>query len=100
MHNSIKNKIPQIISVFKKYGVKEVYLFGSATKDTFNENSDVDFLYSFEDDLDYETYANNYSVIVQELETILKRQVDLLAKKTLKNPYLIKSIDDSKIKLI
>ncbi len=86
MHKIIENKIPQIIAVFKKYSVKELYLFGSATKDTFHKNSDIDFLYSFEDNLDYETYANNYFTIINELETILNRRVDLVAKKTLKNP--------------
>jgi predicted nucleotidyltransferase len=100
MNTTIKNKLPQIIAVFKKYGVKEAYLFGSATNDTFNKKSDVDFLYTFDENLDYETYANNYFILVNELETILKRQVDLVAKKTLKNPYLIKSIDHSKIRLL
>lgn len=100
MQKTIENKIPQIITLFKKYKVKEAYIFGSATNESFNKNSDVDFLYAFEDNLDYETYANNYIILINELENILKRQVDLVAKKTLKNPYLIKSIDESKIKLI
>jgi len=100
MNKSIENKIPQIITIFKKYKVKEAYIFGSATNNSFNKNSDVDFLYSFDENLDYETYANNYFILVNELESILKRQVDLVAKKTLKNPYLIKSIEDSKIRLL
>jgi predicted nucleotidyltransferase len=100
MQKTIEKKIPQIITLFKKYKVKEAYIFGSATNESFNKNSDVDFLYAFEDNLDYETYANNYFILINELENILNRQVDLVAKKTLKNPYLIKSIDESKIKLI
>lgn len=100
MQKTIENKIPQIITLFKKYKVKEAYIFGSATNESFNKDSDVDFLYAFEDNLDYETYANNYIILINELENILKRQVDLVAKKTLKNPYLIKSIDESKIKLV
>ena len=100
MQKTIENKIPQIITLFKKYKVKEAYIFGSATNESFNKDSDVDFLYAFEDNLDYETYANNYIILINELENILKRQVDLVAKKTLKNPYLIKSINESKIKLL
>jgi predicted nucleotidyltransferase len=100
MQKTIEKKIPQIITLFKQYKVKEAYIFGSATNESFNKNSDVDFLYAFEDNLDYETYANNYFILINELENILNRQVDLVAKKTLKNPYLIKSIDESKIKLI
>ncbi len=57
-------------------------------------------LYSFDDELDYETYANNYFNLAYELEQIIKRRVDLVAQKTLKNPYLIKNINNSKVKLI
>lgn len=84
MQKTIEKKIPQIITLFKQYKVKEAYIFGSATNESFNKNSDVDFLYAFEDNLDYETYANNYFILINELENILNRQVDLVAKKNIK----------------
>jgi predicted nucleotidyltransferase len=34
------------------------------------------------------------------LEKLLNKRVDLVAEKTLKNPYLIESIEESKIQLL
>ena len=100
MENQIKKKLPQITQLFVKYGAKRAFLFGSATTNKFNKNSDVDFLYSFSEDLDYEVYASNYFNLLHDLEDLLKKQVDLVAEKTLKNPFLIESINESKIQLI
>ena len=55
---------------------------------------------SFSEDLDYEVYASNYFNLLHDLEDLLKKQVDLVAEKTLKNPFLIESINESKIQLI
>jgi len=100
MEKQIETKLPQIKNLFTKYGAKRVFLFGSAATNKFNENSDVDFLYSFSEDLDYETYANNYFSLLDELQVLLKTKVDLVAEKTLRNPYLIESINESKIQLL
>ena len=100
MEKKIENKLPQIKQLFAKYGAKSAFLFGSNATNKTTKNSDVDFLYSFPEDLDYETYANNYFSLLRELEILLKKQVDLVAEKTLKNPYLIASINESKIQLI
>jgi len=75
-------------------------LFGSAAKGNFNEESDVDFLFSFPQEMDYEVYANNYLGLLHELQSLLKRDVELVAEKTLKNPFLIESIEESKIQLL
>lgn len=75
-------------------------MFGSFASGNSNKNSDVDFLFSFSKDLDYETYGNNYFALIKELQNLLKKQIDLLAEKTLKNPYLIESINENKIQLL
>lgn len=100
MEQQIENKLPQIKNLFSKYGAKKVFLFGSAATNKFHKNSDVDFLYTFSEDLDYETYANNYFCLLTELQDLLKKQVDLLAEKTVRNPYLIESINETKIQLL
>jgi predicted nucleotidyltransferase len=97
---NIENKIPKIKSLFIKYGVKRAFLFGSIAKGINTNKSDVDFLYSFPDDLDFETYSSNYFKLIEELEKLLNKRVDLVAEKTLKNPYLIESIEESKIQLL
>lgn len=100
MENQIETKLPQIKKIFAKYGAIRVFLFGSFATGKATKDSDIDFLYSFPEDLDYETYANSYFGILYELQDLLKKQVDLVAEKTLKNPYLIHSINESKIQLL
>lgn len=100
MKKSIEKELPKIIALFTKFGVKHAYLFGSAANNTSQKNSDVDFLYSFSENLDYETYASNYFELLHELENLLQKPVDLVAEKTLKNPYLIAAINESKIQLL
>lgn len=100
MEKSVEKNLPKIKELFTKYGVKRAFLFGSATTDKFNEESDIDFLYTFSDELNYEIYGENYFNLLNDLEKLLNKQVDLVAEKTLKNPYLIESINETKIQLI
>ncbi len=96
----IEKNLTNIKSIFNKYDVKEAYLFGSAATNKFNDKSDIDFLFSFSEDLNYETYFNNYFSLLNDLEKLLNTQVDLVSQKTLKNPYLIESINESKIRIL
>ena len=100
MEKSVAKKLPEIRALFIKYDVKEAFLFGSAATEKFNSKSDIDFLYTFSDDLNYETYGLNYFNLLYDLENLLQKQVDLVSRKSLKNPYLIESINESKIQLI
>lgn len=43
MIENIEQAIEQAVSVLKAAGAKEVYIFGSATRGTMREDSDVDF---------------------------------------------------------
>ena len=100
MEKSIENKLPEVKELLIKYGVEKAFLFGSATNSKFNSDSDVDILYTFNENLDVETYGTNYFNLLHELEDLLKKQVDLVAEKTLRNPYLIESINENKIQLV
>jgi predicted nucleotidyltransferase len=100
MEKQIEEKLPQIRKIFSKNGAKSAFLFGSAATNKFHVNSDVDFLFSFPNDLDYEIYSDNYFKILDELKQLLNKNIDLVAEKTLKNPFLIESINESKIQLL
>lgn len=65
-----------------------------------DENSDIDFLFSFPANTHYEVYADNYFALVENLQNLLKKNVDLVAEKALQNPYLIEKINTQKIKLL
>lgn len=55
MQNIVQQYLPQIKELMQYYGVQRAYAFGSAVKNSMKETSDVDFIISFTDDMDYET---------------------------------------------
>jgi predicted nucleotidyltransferase len=74
-----------------------MYLFGSAARDDFDEQtSDFDFLVSFSDELSVLDRGDNFLDLVEDLETLFGRDVDLMTEKSLSNPYLVKSIEEDK----
>jgi hypothetical protein len=60
-----------------------------------SETSDIDFIVDIASSDPFE-YADNYFNLKFALEELLKRQIDLLENKTIKNPYLRENIDNSK----
>lgn len=100
MNILIKNSLEEIIGSCKKHHVKSLEIFGSAVRNDFNKNSDVDFIYEFHKkkiaELDY---ADNYFEFLFSLQNILKRNIDLIPGKKIKNPYLLNQINNEKIKI-
>lgn len=80
----------------QKYSVKRMYVFGSVTTPLFTQESDLDFLIDFDDKLDFATYTNNFFLLQEELSNLFHRKIDLITEKSLRNPYLIESINASK----
>lgn len=80
--------------------MEKAYLFGSAAKGTMKQDSDVDFIIRFPDDMHYTTYADNYFALADALEALLKKDVELVAEETLQNPYLLQSINSHKMQLL
>ncbi len=72
-----------------------MYVFGSVLTNHFNANSDVDLLVKF-NDFDLTKYFINYTNLKESLENILHKKVDLIEEQTLKNPILIRSINNNK----
>lgn len=75
-----------------QHKVKRLYAFSSVLTDNFNENSDVDFIVDFEP-IDIAKYADNYYDLKFLLENLLRKPIDLLEDKALKNPYFREVVD-------
>ena len=75
----------------KDHKVKSLYAFGSVLTDQFSQTSDIDLIVDF-DSIDVASYADNYFAFKFSLEDILKRSIDLLEEKAIKNPYFKKAI--------
>lgn len=95
----IEDRITEIISLCKSHHVKSIALFGSAAKDSMHEESDVDFLVQFSEEMDVLDYADNYFSLLENLEKIVEKKVDLISIESLKNQILIDDIERSKVVL-
>ena len=81
--------------ICERQHVQSLFAFGSVCSDRFNETSDIDLLISFKP-LDFGDYADNYFQTAEMFEKIFNRPVDLVTDKSLKNPYFIKSVNQTK----
>lgn len=95
----IKQNIQQIEKLCKEHKVDSFALFGSAINDTIDKSSDIDFLVKFSNSIALLDYADNYFDLLEKLEMLLRRPIDLVSEKSLKNPILIQEINKSKIPL-
>lgn len=95
----VKNNIAEIIALCKTHSVKSISLFGSAVSASMTEDSDIDFLVQFSEDINLLDYADNYFSLLEGLKTILNRNIDLISVKSLKNPILKQEIYRSKVDL-
>jgi predicted nucleotidyltransferase len=91
----INRNINSIQSLCVKHNVAHLFVFGSILKETFNRGSDIDFIVDFYE-VSLEGYADNYFNLKFSLEDLLKREIDLLEDKAIKNPFLRSSIDSTK----
>ena len=75
--------------------VKTLYVFGSVLTNNFTEKSDIDLVVDIdvEDPLEYADFYFNLKFSLQDL---LKRQIDLLENKAIRNPYIKENIERSK----
>ena len=78
----IDQSLTEIAALCRQYRVHELLLFGSALRDDFRPDSDVDLLVEFEPGTRV-TFIT-LGQMEQELEVLLGRKVDLVPKNGLK----------------
>ena len=98
MHCIITDNIHNIRMICRSQHIQSLFAFGSVCCERFNDASDIDLLVSFKP-LDYGDYADNYFQTVDMFEKIFNRHVDLVTDKSLKNPYFINSVNQTKVLL-
>jgi predicted nucleotidyltransferase len=91
----IKQNLAELKKLCQQYDIRYMYLFGSASTDKFDNESDIDFLIAFKD-ISVEKYTDNYFTLHYKLEELFKRKIDLLTENSLSNPYLMESIEETK----
>jgi predicted nucleotidyltransferase len=78
----------------RKWRVRELALFGSALRDDFRADSDLDVLVSFDPNAGWSLL--DLVTMREELEALVGRHVDLVEQEALRNPYRRAAILKSK----
>jgi hypothetical protein len=75
----------RITEFCRRWQVKELSIFGSALGDDFRPDSDVDVLVVFQDDAKWDLF--DHMKAEEELKQIFGRDVDLVEKRAIRNPF-------------
>ncbi len=83
----IKIPIPvkRVRAFCRKWRIADLSVFGSALRDDFRPDSDVDLLVTFAPDAQWSLY--DWVDMIAELREIFGREVDLLSSQSLRNPF-------------
>ena len=90
LHHSLSQTEPALVALAKEWGISRLSVFGSAIRDDFRDDSDIDFLVEFKPEAQYSLIDLVY--LKAELERILGRPVDIVEPGALTNPYRRKHI--------
>lgn len=85
MHAQIQIPEDEIARFCGKWKVREFSVFGSVLREDFRPDSDVDVLVSFEENSGISLW--DMAEMKIELESLFGREVDLVTKEGLVNPY-------------
>ena len=93
----IDRKTEELIKLCEKFKVKKLFVFGSVLRDDFNiKSSDIDFIVEI-DKIPPVEKGENLMKLWTELELLYSKKIDLITNMNLKNPYLKKEIEKSRI---
>ena len=87
----------ELAELCRRHHVKRLEIFGSAAVGDFNpETSDIDFL------VDYHPFpgpgkADAYFGLLEDLQRLFDRQIDLVVDRAIENPYFRQNVDNSKV---
>ena len=99
MHPFVQDKLPQIVALCRRYHVRRLDLFGSATGDRFDPGrSDVDFVLEYLPEAK-EFYPDVYFGLKEDLEALLGRHVDLVMINAVRNPYFREELEETRVQL-
>ena len=97
----LAGRLPAIKRICVQCQVKYLYAIGSVLTEGFREDSDIDFLY----DLDQRAlktgkYLHNLDGLISGLLGLFPgRKIDLIHYPSLRNPYFIEEVDETKVLL-
>lgn len=97
IRDTILKQLIDFKTLCQDHKVRYLYAFGSSVSDKFDvERSDIDLLVEI-DATDPIERGEKLISLWDRFEDLFQRKVDLLTESSIRNPYLKKSIDSTKI---
>jgi predicted nucleotidyltransferase len=97
LHPIVQEKLPEVLSLLRKHKIKTAFVFGSAVSPWFGDKSDIDLLINFKDGIDPLEAGEHWWTLHDELRDLFNREIDLVTERSLKNPYFISELDNTKV---
>jgi len=91
----VERNTDKLIELCANHKVGQLYLFGSALTNQFNDSSDIDLLVQF-NQVDLLEYFDNYMDFKEQLEALFGRSVDLVENQAIRNPIFRRIVDREK----
>lgn len=85
MNAQIQLDTNMLATFCRKWRIRELSLFGSALREDFGPESDLDFLVSFEPEAGWDLF--DFIDMREEMAQSFGRPVDLVEKEALRNPW-------------
>lgn len=96
MNRLIEDKRQELETLCRRYRVQRMELFGSAASQNFDPmRSDLDFLVTFQE-LGTNEYADTYFGLLEDLQALFKRSVDLVMPSAIQNPFFRQAIESTR----
>ncbi len=96
MNRLIEEKRQELEHVYRRHRVHRIELFGSATGPGFDlAHSDLDFVVTFHE-LGFDQYADTYFGLLEDLQALFQRPVDLVIASTIENPYFRQAVESTR----
>ena len=81
----------KIAEICRRWRVRKLWLFGSAARGALRPDSDIDLRADYEEDV--RRTLSGYLDLKEEFERLFGREVDLVTKGIIRNPFRRRSIE-------
>jgi predicted nucleotidyltransferase len=99
MPTLLEERHQSIVTLCRRFRVARLDVFGSAVSDEFESaTSDFDFIVAFEP-MSPADHADAYFGLLEALEALFDREIDLIEEEAIRNPYFHRSVATSRVPL-
>lgn len=94
---AVAERADELARLCRLHRVQRLDLFGSAATGAYRpDESDLDFLVEFQPIASHRVYANAYFGLLEGLQDLFGRPIDLIVESTIDNPYFREAVEESR----